>query len=52
MNRDEFESKISSLVEEAIDSNMIFIDIIAVLESCKMSIQIIMHESTRRAKVI
>lgn len=51
MNRDELESKVSLLVAEALEANIKSLDIIAVLESCKISVQIIMHENIKHTKV-
>lgn len=52
MNREEYHKKISDITKEAIDSPMLLLDIVAVLEVTKMAIQIIMHEEVRHNKVI
>ena len=53
MNRDEFDEKITKLVTAAIyEDHLKLLDIIAVFESAKMSIAIMMHESARNAGVV
>lgn len=52
VTKETLDAEIAAAVHKAIDANVKFIDIIAVLVSNEMSISIIMHKSAEEAGII